>query len=73
MLKLKGVQFKVSLNGEILEEVDSFKYLGAIIGKKGGAEEDVVMSLDKGPKVSGAMKRLWKVWHLSLDVQKNDV
>ena len=26
----------LSLNGEMLEEIDSFKYLGSIIGKNGG-------------------------------------
>ena len=38
----------MSLNGEILEEVDYFKYLGAIVSKKSKV----------GAKVSGAMSRI---------------
>ena len=32
----------LSLNGEILEEVDSFKYLGSILSKNGSVVEDVM-------------------------------
>ena len=38
----------LSLNGEIQEEVDSFKYLGALIGKKGGVEEDMMVRVNDG-------------------------
>ena len=34
-------RLSVSLNREVLEEVDKFKFLGAQIGKRGGVEDDV--------------------------------
>ena len=38
----RGEQLNLSLKGEILEEVDPFKYLGAIVGKNGGVQGDVL-------------------------------
>ena len=35
-------RLNLSLNGEMLEEVDPFKYLGPIISKNRGVVEDVI-------------------------------
>ena len=48
-------KFNLSLNREILEEVASFKYLGASISMNGSAEENMEVKVDEGIKVSGAM------------------
>ena len=45
----------------MLEEVDSFKYLGSIVSMNGGVFEDVLSIMNEGAKVSGAMSRIWKV------------
>ena len=37
----EGVRLNVSLNGEMLEEVDHFKYLGSQTGIEEGVEVDV--------------------------------
>ena len=78
-LKVNAVKSKVNaqrrerlnlrLNGEMLEEVESFKYLGSTIGKNGGVVEDVIGRVNDGAKVSDAMKRLWKVGFLGVNVK----
>ena len=37
-------RLNVMLNGEALEEVDQFKYLGSVIAANGGVEADVCQS-----------------------------
>ena len=54
-------QLNLSLNWDILEEVDTFKNLASIIGKNGSVFEDVLGRVNMGLKVSGATTRLWKV------------
>ena len=50
----------LSLNGEMLEEVDYFKYLGSIVSKNGGAVQDVISRANEGAKVPGALSKIWK-------------
>ena len=57
----RGEHLNSSLNGEILEEVYSFKYLGSAVSKKGGVVDDVISSVNEVAKVSGALSRIWKV------------
>ena len=38
---LDGARLNIMLNGEALEEVDQFKYLGSVIAANGGVEADV--------------------------------
>ena len=44
------------LNGEPLEEVDCFKYLGSQVGTDGGCETDVVRTMNEGYRAWGALK-----------------
>ena len=46
----------VILNGEPLEEVDSFKYLGSQVAADGGCERDVVHRMKKGYRAWEALK-----------------
>ena len=48
----------LNLNGELLKEVDSSKYLGSIISKNGGVVEDVISIVNEGAKVSVALSRI---------------
>ena len=59
-----GEQLNLSLKGEVLEEVDPFKYLGGIVGKNGGVEEEVLIRVKEGAKVAGTMSRVWRVRYL---------
>ena len=44
------------LNGEPLEEVDCFKYLGLQVAADGGCERDVVHRMNEGYRAWGALK-----------------
>ena len=55
------VSLNIQLNGETMEEVQSFKYLGSCFSNDGGVKEDVSMRVGEGMKTFGAMKRLWNV------------
>ena len=54
----RGGNWVLSLKGEILEDVDSFKYVGSIVSKNGGVLEDVIGRVNEGAKVSGALSRI---------------
>ena len=55
-----GARLNVMLNGEALEEVDQFKYLGSVIAANGGVEADVHHRVNEGCKVLGALKGVMK-------------
>ena len=48
----------VILNGESLEEVDCFKYLGSQVAADGGCERDVVHRMNEGYRAWRALKRV---------------
>ena len=48
------------LNGEALEEVNQFKYLGSAVAANGGVEADVCHKVNEGCKVLGALKGVMK-------------
>ena len=50
----------VTLGGEPLEETDSFKYLGSIINKSGGTEEDVKARIQKARVAFLILRQIWK-------------
>ena len=45
-------------NGEPLEEVDCFKYLGSQVAADGGCERDVVHRMNEGYRGLGALKSI---------------
>ena len=51
-----GDRRHVILNGEPLEEVDCFKYLGSQVAADGGCEKDVVHRMNDGYRAWGALK-----------------
>ena len=64
-----GVRLNVMLNGEALEEVDQFKYLGSVIAANGGVEADVRHRVNEGCKVLGALKGVMKNRGLGMNVK----
>ncbi|XP_068200534.1 uncharacterized protein [Palaemon carinicauda] len=48
-----SARLNVMLNGELLEEVDQFKYLGSVVAANGGVEADVRQRVNEGCKVLG--------------------
>ena len=51
-----GDRMHVILNGEPLEDVDCFKYLGSQVGANGGCEKDVVHRMNEGYRAWGSLK-----------------
>ena len=51
-----GDRMHVILNGEPLEEVGRFKYLGPQVEADGGCERDVVHRMNEGYRAWGALK-----------------
>ena len=65
-----GARLNVTLDGEVLEEVDQFKYLGAIVAANGGVEADVCHRVNEGCKMLGAMKGVMRNRGLRMNVKK---
>ena len=64
----RGEGLDLSLIGEILEELDSFKYLGLTVTKNEGVVDDVIGRVNEGVKVSGALSRIWKAGSFGMGV-----
>ena len=60
----------IRLNGERLEVVNSFKYLGSCFSSDGGVKEDVSMRLGEGMRAFGAMKRVWSGRSVTVRVKR---
>ena len=65
-----GVRMNVRLNGEVLEEVEKFKYLGSMVAAGGGVEADVCNRVNEGCKMLGAMKSVMKCRELGMNVKR---
>ena len=60
----------ITVNGLVLEDVEKFNYLGATVGKQGGAEEDIKTRLGKA---RGAFVKLNRVWNSSSVSRKTKI
>ena len=60
----------VILNGEPLEEVDCFKYLGSQVAADGGCERDVVHRMNEGYRAWGALKSVLSNRGLGIKAKK---
>ena len=58
------------LNGESLEEVDCFKYLGSHVADDGGCEGDVVHRTNEGYRTWGALKSVLSNRGLGIKAKK---
>ena len=50
----------ITMNGEPLEETDSFTYLGSTINKHGGTEEDVKARIQKARVAFIVLRKIWR-------------
>ena len=65
-----GDRMHVILNGEPLEEVDCFKYLGSQVAADGGSERDVAHRMHEGYRGWGALKSVLSNRGLSIKAKK---
>jgi hypothetical protein len=56
----------VTLGNEKVDLVGSFTYLGSIIGKDGGSNEDIKSKIAKAQSVFSQLKKVWKNRKISL-------
>ena len=57
---------QVRIEDDVLEEVESFCYLGSIIDKEGGTKADVKARIGKAQTAFIALNKLWKTKDISL-------
>ena len=50
----------VSVAGERIEEVDQFIYLGSIVSKKGGTDEDIQVRIGKTRQAFAMLRPIWR-------------
>ena len=50
----------VLIAGERVEEVDEFTYLGSIVSKKGGTDEDIQARIWKARQAFATLKPMWR-------------
>ena len=55
----------ITLDGETLEEVETFKYLGSIVDKQGGSDADVKARIGKARAAFLQLKNIWNSKQLS--------
>ena len=65
-----GARMNVTLNGEVLEEVDEFRYLGVVVAANGRIDADVCHRVKEGCKTLGALKGVMKSRGLGMNVKK---
>ncbi len=61
---------KITLNGEEMEEVNEFKYLGSVMCKHGGTEGETRERALQGKKVVGSLGRIMKGKSVSMEVKE---
>ena len=65
-----GDRMQVILNGELLEEVDCFQYLGSQVATDGGCEKDVVHRMNEGDRAWRALKSVLNNRGLGIKAKK---
>ena len=65
-----GDRMHVIINGEPLEEVDCFKYLGSQVAADGGYEKEVVHRMNEGYRAWGALKSVLNNRGLGIKAKK---
>ena len=65
-----GDRMPAILNGEPLEEVDCFKYLGSQVAADGGCERDAVYRMNEGYRAWGALKSVLSNKGLGMKAKK---
>ena len=53
-------QTPISIDGKDVEDVDSFTYLGVIVNKTGGAEQDITARVGKARSSFNKLTKVWK-------------
>ena len=60
---------RLSLNGEILEKVNEFCYLGSVMSNDGGADKDVKAWISKAVRNFGMLFNIWRSPQISRNMK----
>ena len=60
-----GISIDIRINGEKLDEVDSFKYLGAVVTDQ-GSKPEVLSRIEQTTAALARLKTIWNDKHISL-------
>ncbi len=58
------------LNGQVKANVSSFKYLGSVMSKAGGLEDEMQERVQQGKRVAGTLKTVTRNRVMSMEVKK---
>lgn len=50
---------RIEVNGDLVDEVEEFLYLGALLDKEGGATKEIQQRLSKGRQAFYRLQRFW--------------
>ena len=59
-------QQAIQLQGKEIKEADSFTYLGSVVSKDGGIDEDIRNRLNKARHAFNTLRPIWRATSLSL-------
>ena len=65
-----GFNVNVQLNGERMEQVQCFRYLGSDIHECGGMNEEFGHRAREGEKVGGALRAVWRNKRMSMEAMR---
>ena len=60
LLRLNTNQGAVTIGGESVEEVEEFTYLGSVVSKTGGTDEDIKARIRKAQQAFAVLRPVWK-------------
>ena len=59
-------QEAIQLQGKEIKEADSFTYLGSVVSKEGGTDEDIRNRINKARHAFNTLRPIWRATSLSL-------
>ena len=59
-------QEAIQLQGKEIKEADSFTYLGSVVSKDGGTDEDIRNRINKARHAFNTLRPIWRATSLSL-------
>ena len=69
VLRVNAANAPVTLQETPLEEVDSFTYLGSVINKVGGTDEDIKVRIQKARGAFAMLRNVWAAKELKMDTK----
>ena len=65
-----GCKVDVVLNGEKMEQVECFRYLGTDLHESGRMDAEIGHRVREGEKIGGALRAVWRNKRMSMDAVK---